>query len=443
MIYAYGCRAAGWTAAGLWILAQISLFIYFGRKMPERLEDRSRVWFVHILWWFLLTGMQIRQADIPFFHNFLLRILFLFLYTIIVKQSGFLLAVYVALAFYMVKDICKMFILDVACPLLVLPVTEDPWINAGSMVLCVMMQFFALRQVERAMVIEGELPLKRRDMAAVLFPAIPYGLIKYLQMKSYTYGGGKAMELTTAVICLMLCVCDLMILLQTKYEISAQQVKEEAEALRMRSQAWQDWYCHEQENIQEIRKIYHDMKHHLNYIGSLSDSEKIREYINSIAEDVAPYEMFPSTGNEVIDSVLARSGSQCARLGIRLIPSVNGEIFGFMEPKDLLVIFGNGLDNAKEAVSRIEQEEKREIVVRADGRKNFGVIRIENHFSGQIVPDGEGMMKSTKEDSRAHGYGLKNIRSAVKKYGGEVTVEAEGGKFILTAVIPLRGREFM
>ncbi len=437
MIYVYGCRAADWTAAGLWILAQISLFVYFGRKLPERLEERWKVWCVRILWWVLLTALQAGQARVPFFNSFLLRILFLFLYVVTVKRCGLFMSGYVTLAFYMVKDICKMVILDMASPVLGRPVTEDPWLNTGSMVLCVTMQFLILRQVERDMGTEGELPLRRQDMAAVLFPAIPYGLIKYLQMKSYTYGGGKAMETTLAVICLMLCVCDLIILLQTKYRISAQRVREEAEALRVRSRAWQEWYCHEQESIQEIRKIYHDMKHHLNYIGSLSDSERIREYIKSIAGDVTPYEMFPSTGNEVIDSVLARSDSQCARLGIRLIPSVNGTIFDFMEPKDLLVIFGNGLDNAREAVSPILEEEKREIVVRADRRRKFGVIRIENHFMGQIVPDGEGLAKSTKTDGERHGYGLKNIRSAAGKYGGEVTAEGERGRFVLTVVIPL------
>lgn len=437
MIYVYGCRAADWAAAGLWILAEISLFIYFGRKLPERMEGRGKVWCVRILWWGILTTLQTGQARVPFFFSFLLRILFLFLYMVMVKRCGLLMSGYVTLAFYMVKDICKMLLLDVACSLFELPVTEEPWLNTGSMVLCGAMQFLILRQVEKIMEIEGELPLRRQDMGAVFFPAIPYGLIKYLQMKSYTYGGGKAMETTLAVICLMLCVCDLIILLQTKYRISEQRVREEAQALKVRTQAWQEWYSHEQESIGEIRKIYHDMKHHLSYIASLSDSEKIREYITSIAGDVIPCEMFPSTGNEVIDSVLARSGSQCARLGIRLIPSVNGGIFDFMEPKDLLVIFGNGLDNAREAVERIQDEDKWEIVVRADRRRTFGVIRIENHFAGQIVPDGEGMAKSTKKEGRGHGYGLKNIRSAAGKYGGEVTVEGERGRFVLTVVIPL------
>ena len=71
MIYVYGCRAADWTAAGLWILAQISLFVYFGRKLPERLEERWKVWCVRILWWVLLTALQAGQARGPFFNSFL------------------------------------------------------------------------------------------------------------------------------------------------------------------------------------------------------------------------------------------------------------------------------------------------------------------------------------------------------------------------------------
>ena len=107
-----------------------------------------------------------------------------------------------------------------------------------------------------------------------------------------------------------------------------------------------------------------------------------------------------------------------------------------MEPKDLLVIFGNALDNAREAVGKMEQQEDREIVVRAVGRKRFGVIRVENRFLGQLAFDHIGEAVTTKEGD-GHGYGLKNMRSAARKYGGEVSVETREGRFILTVVIPM------
>jgi len=439
MIYAYGNRTADWTAAAVWILAEFSLFHYFEAKMPKRLEDRRKAWAVWGVWWGLLTGVQIRQVSMSFLSNYLLRLVLLTFYTVAVNQATFLLAGYVTFIFYLVKDICKMVLLDVLCPAFHVPVAEDPWLNAGSMALCAAMQFLILRQTGHIIRMDRQMYLRKADLAIIFFPVVPYALIKYLQVSSYTYG--KEQDFSFSVVCLMLCICDLVIFLQAEYQITAQRIREEAEALRVRTQAQQEWYCQEQAKIQEVHKIYHDMKHHLSYIGSLSDNGKIREYISSIAGDMAPCERFRPTGNEVIDSVLAKYGTQCAASGVRLIPTVNGQVFGFMEPKDLLVILGNALDNAWEAVSHVEQEEKREIVLRVDARQNFGIIRVENHFSGQVAFDRSGAVKTTKRDAGRHGYGIKNIQSAARKYGGEASIETENGMFILTVAVPVRGRE--
>lgn len=437
MIYPYGNQAADWTAAAVWILAEFCLFHYFQRTMTRRMERTGGLWAARIICWLLLTGLQASQASTPFFYNYSARLILLIFYTITVNQASFLLAGYVTLIFYLIKDICKMALLDVSCQIFGVYVMDNPWLNAGSMALCVVMQFLILRQVGPIIKMDGQMHLKKPELAAMFFPAIPYALIKFLQMDSYVYGAEPRMDVSTSVVCLMLCICDLIILLQTEYLIIAQRQREEAEALRVRSQAQQEWYSQEQERIREINKIYHDIKHHLNYISSLSDNGKVHEYIRTIAGEMEPNEVFQPTGNEVIDSVLAKSGAECARLGIRLIPSVNGKAFGFMEPKDLLVIFGNALDNAREAASQVEPDEKREIVVRGDVRKKFGVIRVENHFSGSVEYDRAGMVKTTKEDADRHGYGIKNIQSAVRRYGGTVSIETDNEMFILTAVIPM------
>lgn len=435
MIYGYGSVAADWAATAVWILAEFSLFHYFVSKIPKRMDEGAGTWAVRFLWWLVLTGLQIGQTTIPFFYNFTFRLILMTLYIKVMNQASFLLAGYATFVFYLVKDICKMMILNVAWPLFGVPLMADPWLNTGSMALCVVMQFGILRQIKRVIRMDEGLCLWWGDMGALFFPAAPYGLIKYLQMGDFAYQ--RRQDTTTAVVCLMLCICDLIILLQTERLITAQRIKEEAEALRVRTQALEARYSQEQEKIQEIHKIYHDMRHHLTYISSLSDNGKIREYIQSITEDMEPCQVFPSTGNEVIDSVLIRCNTECARLGIRLIPSINGAVFDFMEPKDLLVIFGNALDNAREAAGRMERQEDKEIVVRAVARKNFAVIRVENHFPGQLAFDRTGAMRTTKgEEEEGHGYGIKNIRSAAGKYGGELSIEAEGGRFVLTVVIP-------
>lgn len=41
------------------------------------------------------------------------------------------------------------------------------------------------------------------------------------------------------------------------------------------------------------------------------------------------------------------------------------------------------------------------------------------------------MPKTTKQDKRFHGYGMKSIRKIVEKYNGSVTVNAKDGWFEL------------
>ena len=45
--------------------------------------------------------------------------------------------------------------------------------------------------------------------------------------------------------------------------------------------------------------------------------------------------------------------------------------------------------------------------------------------------------RTTKEDAFAHGFGIPNIRKAVERYGGQCSVRAEEGRFVLKIMIPM------
>ena len=435
MIFAYGNSKADWLAASVWIWMEFGLFHYFKAKMPKRWESGMKPKAVFFLWWAVLTWVQMEQASMPFFYNYSLRIILLILYSKIVNEASLLLRSYVTLIFFLVKDICKVVLIDIVSPVFQISTSENPWISWGFMLICVLLQFLILSLVRPSIRMEGGLSLKKSDVAAMFFPAIPYALVKYLQIRSYT--NGNSQEIETSIVCLMLCICDLIILVQTEYRITNQIVQEEEKYLRLRFQAQQEWYSQEQEKIGQINAIYHDMKHHFTYISSLNDNQKIQEYISSISREMRHCEIFATTGNEVIDSVLAKAGGECSRFEINLIPSIRGKIFEFIDPKDLLVIFGNALDNAIEAEKQVSLEEGREIIVRGDIRQNFAILRVENHFSGELVFEQDRTIKTTKKDRENHGYGIKNIRSAAKRWGGEVAIDAKDGRFLLTVTIPI------
>ncbi len=106
---------------------------------------------------------------------------------------------------------------------------------------------------------------------------------------------------------------------------------------------------------------------------------------------------------------------------------------------DICTIFGNALDNAIEAVMRIEDPEKRLIHLTVSAQHAFVLIHVENYFEGELKFEG-GNLVSTKGDDRFHGYGFKSLRYTAERYGGSVSVEAENNWFDLKLLIPLGGQ---
>ena len=108
-----------------------------------------------------------------------------------------------------------------------------------------------------------------------------------------------------------------------------------------------------------------------------------------------------------------------------------------MDIMDICTILGNALDNAIECEKKIQEKEKRLIDVAIFSKKDFLIMRFENYFDGELKFS-EGNLKTTKtKRSELHGYGIKSIKHAVKKYGGAVNINVEENWFELKVLIPI------
>lgn len=439
MIYDYGTMWGNLLTAAVFMLLELLLLWRFTKDFKNRSPGAfGRGWLVFAGWgllWLCLTVLQCVQGTMAFGPNFLLRVavVFVFLQWQYLTDRRF--DLYIGLIFFLAEDIGKMTILDVIFPLWGLVSSMSPALSWIYIVASTVVQGMTLEIIRPRVTGDFSDFSRLADTVSVFFPILPYGLVKYLQIASYNNGGEKRWDVN--LVCLMLSVCGLIILVQTQYRMNAEKARKEMDALRLRSRAQQEVYREEQRKLAQIGRIYHDMKHHLNYIQSLSDNSKIQEYVSAVAGELNRSQVTESTGNEVIDCVLARSQAVCGEWDICLIASVCGEVFRFMEPRDIMAIFGNALDNACEAVREVEPPRQREIVVRGDARQGFAVLRVENDYVHQLSYDREGGIRTTKEDSEFHGFGLKNIRASAKRYGGETAVETAAGKFILTVMLPV------
>lgn len=209
--------------------------------------------------------------------------------------------------------------------------------------------------------------------------------------------------------------------------------QEREELLRLHAMQ-RSQYEQNKENIELINIKCHDLKHRVaqwERQGGRVDPEEIRQ----VREMIGIYDSVVKTGNETLDILLTERSLYCEQHGIRLSCMVDGSKLSVMSVSDICALFGNALENAIEAVSKLENPEDRIISFQVRQNRGMLVVTVDNYFTGDLTFR-EDLPRTTKEDHAFHGYGLKSIRMVAEKYGGQVTLTVDE-MFHLTVLLPL------
>lgn len=190
------------------------------------------------------------------------------------------------------------------------------------------------------------------------------------------------------------------------------------------------------ETIESINRKCHDLKHQIRALREITDEQEKAEFINEIEHDIMIYDTALQTGNKALDTVLMEKGLYCKNHGIQWSCMADGTKLDFMKLEDIYAIFGNALDNAIEAVTELNEPQKRVISVKIITQNNLLMIQIQNYYGKQLHFEG-GLPVTTKKNKRDHGYGMKSIRHTAEKYNGAITVRAENEIFMLQILIPV------
>ena len=104
-----------------------------------------------------------------------------------------------------------------------------------------------------------------------------------------------------------------------------------------------------------------------------------------------------------------------------------------VDETELCTLIANSIDNAIEANP---PDGKIIVEIADDGTTLF--YSISNRYANEIKRKKDGSFITSKDDSRNHGFGLRNINEAVVKLGGTIKITTENGIFRIYAEIPLR-----
>lgn len=234
---------------------------------------------------------------------------------------------------------------------------------------------------------------------------------------------------------IILCMCIIFIIFMmnytvfimiNKYSVFAENRHEEE--LLLKETAYREEYYQDVEKYQEqIQDIKHDMK---NQLAALYDAvergerELVRDSLSDMLGDIRLAEDTIYSANPILNSLLKVKVSKAREKEIEMTVKTFIPKKMSIDAGDMGVMYGNLIDNAIEACAKV-QDRNRFVDVETKYQDGKLLIVIRNSKNTDMNPD----FKTTKEDKRMHGRGIRSVRKVAEQYGGNLLLEDEGDTF--------------
>lgn len=184
----------------------------------------------------------------------------------------------------------------------------------------------------------------------------------------------------------------------------------------------------------EIKKFKHDFKNlciglealliQRNYSAAKKMLQDIRNATAALLLNT-PY----NTGSEIVDALLADKQASASQYNTTI--QFNGCLpKNYLSPQELCIVFGNTIDNALEACQRINQAEPKTISIHCNSCGGVLTLSIQNPIAAPVLIR-DNHIATTKNDKTLHGFGLPSLYSVIKKYDGDVKLEATSETFTI------------
>lgn len=184
------------------------------------------------------------------------------------------------------------------------------------------------------------------------------------------------------------------------------------------------------------KSMLHDYSNQVATIRQLLAAEKYERasaYVQELAANIASAYHKIETGNDVVDAVLNQKELLCQKRGIAFEIRVD-DLSGLpVRDEDFVIILANVIDNAMEACEQLPQNRYVQVLMRRD--EGQLVLSVKNPVAKRVKIDGN-TIATTKKDAQWHGLGLRNVASALEKYGADYELISEEGWFQFVAIFP-------
>lgn len=292
----------------------------------------------------------------------------------------------------------------------------------------------AIWSVRMLMVIVALLVRGRRisgfRMASIIAVLTLFGMIQIAEQK--TFAIEEEVISAQKLLAVIFMVSILIYKLSQQYEMEKEVTRLKTEQSELLKSDYQ--------NLNQIytanAKLYHDLHNHIEVMYGYLKQEKTTEAIRYLEELRTPIEEITQkiwTGDKAIDYLINSKLAIMHKKQIQVKTNIEFPRNTNIGSADLTAILGNLLDNAIEAVQKCDDKD-RFIYLTIRRINNFLIIKVENSYKEEPVME-NGQIRSTKENKKQHGWGLKSVKTAVEHYDGAVETSFENQIFCVVVTL--------
>ncbi|MDE6432677.1 MAG: ATP-binding protein [Lachnospiraceae bacterium] len=257
---------------------------------------------------------------------------------------------------------------------------------------------------------------------AINFIILIYSLINMLVIAEGALQGQANFILTINMGCIVL--ADLYLLYFIKVANEKNYLQGEIEILEKQAHMQYEYYLVQEQKYNATVHILHDVDKHVKNIEKLyaiGENGQATEYVKEIKNMLEPLIPIKYTGNPILDILLTDKATISKEKKIKFDIKVDNINMDFLEAIDTTTIFGNLIDNAIEAVEKVEEDRCIRISILPYQEMVF--VRIENASLPLKWRNGF----PVSEKGKNHGLGLLNVKRSIEKYDGDISFQQKNG----------------
>ncbi len=224
----------------------------------------------------------------------------------------------------------------------------------------------------------------------------------------------------------------IVVLVVVLYSTTNRVLKNQADSLEKQLEIQAQYYSHLAEVNLTMRRFRHDYRNIQIGLKKLLSENKTDEALTMLdeqPESTAGIVHF-DTGCGIVDAILEDKQKWADEHNTVII--FNGAVpEDIIKPTDLCIVFGHPLDNAVEACTEINPEQKKEIHISFACNSGFFFMEVTNPVKNKVMIHGQ-LPFTTKHDKEMHGFGLYSLQQTVRRYNGTVSCECNDERFKLT-----------